>query len=455
MLNAAQIEQLVAAGEGYDLEFKQSLPSKVRDVAEEVCAFANAAGGVVLIGVTDANVIVGAPLDNSKRSSLEVAIGVIDPALRCAIYSVQVVGKEVWVIEVPSGPRKPYALSGAIHVRQGPNSQKLTSVEEMRDFFQQSSRIYFDEGPCPAFDPGAEIHAENFAQFKHEAGFLGAVADEQLLQNLHLYTEEGAFKNGAVLFFGREPEKYFEKAVLRCVLFDGNDKRTIADDKFFAGPLHVQYEKAIAWLKDQLTIRYLIEEQGTGPRKELWEIPQTVFKEALINALAHRDYYDKGGTITLEVFDDRIEISNPGGLTSAIPTEQFGTRSHSRNPLVFGLFARMRMVEQVGSGVSRMRDLMRDAGLPEPEFRYDGLFTVVLKRPIDWNRRRAELKDKLSANQLKIMDLIAADPSVTIKKLSEVVGISTTSIDKNIVKLKGMSVLSREGDDRTGQWRIA
>ncbi len=453
MLSAAEIQQLVAGGEGYDLEFKESLPSKMRDVAEEVCAFANAAGGTVLIGVNDANVIKGTHIPNAKRSALVDAIGAIDPALRCEVYSVAVDGLDVWVIEVPSGPRKPYALSGSIHVRQGPNSQKLTRVEEMRDFFQQADRIYFDEAPCADFTAD-DIDADFLTHFQHEAGLSGAVSTPQLLKNLHLLTEGGTFKTGAVLFFGKEPERFFEKAVIRCVRYTGVDKRYPMAPVVCGGPLYRQYEKAIAWVGQNINVRYVIEEQGTGPRKEEWEIPKTVFKEALINALAHRDYYDKGGTIMVEVFDDRVEIANPGGLVSAIPAAQFGTRSHSRNPLVFGLFARMHMVEELGSGVIRMRGLMTDADLSAPEFLYDGLFSVVLYRAVDWRTKRDQWKDKLTANQMKIMDLIAEDERTTVAKLSAAVGISATATENNLAKLKDLDVLDREGDARTGRWKI-
>lgn len=113
------------------------------------------------------------------------------------------------------------------------------------------------------------------------------------------------------------------------------------------------------WLKGKLDVRYEIE--GGGPRKEIWEIPETALKEAVLNALSHRDYYDKGAKITVELFKDRVEVSNPGGLTSAISLVDFGTKSHSRNPLIFGLFVRIRMVEQVGSGIGRIRDLMKSS----------------------------------------------------------------------------------------------
>ncbi len=126
------------------------------------------------------------------------------------------------------------------------------------------------------------------------------------------------------------------------------------------------------WLRAKLNVSYDIEGQGGGPRKEHWEIPETVFKEAIINALSHRDYYEKGAVIHIEVFEDRVEISNPGGLVSSISESDFGKKSHSRNPLIFGLFARMQLVEQVGSGIGRIQELMEKAGLPEASFRKEG-----------------------------------------------------------------------------------
>ena len=145
MLNPTEIKSIIASGEGYNAEFKISIPSKIKEITEEVCAFANASGGVVLIGVDDANNIKGITIDNAKRSAIQNSINEISPVLKCDFNIIEVDGKNIAVIEVPSGQNKPYVLSGAIYVRQGPNSQKLTTVEEMRDFFQQADKIYFDD----------------------------------------------------------------------------------------------------------------------------------------------------------------------------------------------------------------------------------------------------------------------------------------------------------------------
>lgn len=453
-MNTEQVLQIISMGEGYQAEFKRSVPSKLREIAEEVCAFANAAGGLVIIGVNDDNTIAGVDVDNRQLSAIQDAINSINPVLRCAISRVALPQGEVVVIDVPSGKSKPYVYGGSIYVRIGPNSQKLNSAEEMREFFQKSDRIFFDEGECSKFLPETHLDKDLFALFRHEAGLSPLASNQQVFENLRLIGEAGYFKIGAVLFFGSQPEEFFDKAYLRCVQFEGQDKRIILDDKIWNGPLYRQYQSALAWLKSKLNVRYDIEGQGSGPRKEIWEIPETVFKETLINALSHRDYYERGAVITVELFDHRIEISNPGGLVSAISDEDFGRKSFSRNPLVFGLFNRMRMVEQIGSGIPRVRDLMQEAGLPEPEFRYDGIFTVIVKRPVDWVKKRAMYIDTLNENQLKILDLIAENPEITKKLLSTSVGIGTTAIDNNLKRLKEMQLLIRVGSDKKGKWII-
>jgi len=103
MITAEDIQRMVERGESYNVDFKVAVPQKVREITEEVCSFANAAGGYVLIGVDDHSAIKGAAIDNSKRSAIQDSIGEISPALHCDLYPVDVDGKEVWVVEVPVG----------------------------------------------------------------------------------------------------------------------------------------------------------------------------------------------------------------------------------------------------------------------------------------------------------------------------------------------------------------
>jgi ATP-dependent DNA helicase RecG len=454
MLNPTEIKSIVNSGEGFNSEFKERVPTNLKSITEEVCAFANASGGVVLIGVDDKNTIKGVNIDNSKRSAIQNSIGEISPPLQCEIYIVEVDGKNVAVIEVASGQNKPYVLSGAIYVRQGPNSQKLTTVEEMRNFFQQAEKIYFDEASCKEINIKKDIPQANIDTFRFEAGLVNNTSDEQVFSNLKLISNDGYLKNGAVLFFAKEPEHFFEKAVIRCVAFDGLDKRYIIDDKIMVGTLFQQYQQSMIWLKSKLNVRYDIEGEGGKARKELWEIPEIVFKEAIINSLAHRDYYDKGGRITIELFNDRVEVTNPGGLVSSIAKNEFGKKSSSRNPLIFGLFERMRLVEQIGSGISRMRDLMQIEGLTPPEFNTDGMFTVIFRRPIEFDKWVVRWVDNLTENRINILKNIYSNPKISKRELESIIGLNGSAIDKNIDFLKDLGLLERKGNTKSGHWII-
>ena len=279
MTNTETIQSLIDSGEGYNVEFKVRVPSKVRELTEEICAFANADGGYLLIGVDDNGLIIGTDLENDKRSAIQGSISEISPALHCDMYAVNISNKTVWVIDVPSGKDKPYIFSGSIFVREGANSQKLRTVEEMRSFFQECNKIFFDAIPCSWFNIYTDADEQAIKDFRMEAKLSPSTADKQIFENLELFTDKGIAKNGAAMFFGKQPERKFPHAITRCVLFKGTTKVYIIDDKTFGDPLYQQYLQAMTWLESKLQVAYKIE--GAGPREEIWEIPLTVFKEAI------------------------------------------------------------------------------------------------------------------------------------------------------------------------------
>jgi len=218
-------------------------------------------------------------------------LGEISPGLLCKLEIVNVDCFDIAVLEVPSGKNKPYVLSGVIYVRVGPNTQKLTTAGEMRDFFQQTDKLYFDESICAEFNSSKQIDPANLKIFRTDANIHPSITDHQILKNLQLFDEEGRFKSGAVLFFGEHPEAFYEQAIIRCVMFNGNDKRFISDDKKFGGPLFQQYLQAKEWIRGKINISYYIEGKGSGARKELWEIPAKVFKEEIIKSRARTLLY--------------------------------------------------------------------------------------------------------------------------------------------------------------------
>ena len=458
MLTAEEIKSITLSGEGYNVEFKLKVPSKVRELSAEVCAFANSEGGYLIIGVDDNGQIVGVEIDNPKRSAIQD----ISPAIHTAIYSVTVDDKSIWIIDVPSGKDKPYVLSGAIYVRESANTQKLTTAEEMRSFFQQSNRIYFDTVPCPKFNINTQFNKDNFIDFCIESQLSTTTSDKQILENLQVFDDTGVIKSGGVLFFGKHPEEMFHQAVVRCVLFKGKTKVHIIDDKTFGGPLYRQYLQAMSWIESKLQIAYIIE--GRGPRKEVWEIPLTVFKEAIINALSHRDYYEQGATTNIEMFDDRVEVSNPGGLLLGV-VKDFGKKSMSRNPLIFGLFTRMHLVERVASGVPRMREAMKAANLSEPIFRTEGMFTVVFERP----EKRIEengtvngivnteddiVNDIVNGTKEDVLNIMKQQEGLSASELAQKINKSLRTTMRYIDTLKRAGLIEFRGAPKTGGYYL-
>ena len=459
MLNTETIQSLIDSGESYNVEFKVRAPSKVRELTEEICAFANADGGYLLIGVDDNGQVVGTNLENDKRSAVQSSISEISPALHCELYSVNVEGETVWVIDIPSGKDKPYIFSGSIYVREGANSQKLRTVEEMRYFFQECNKIFFDHIPCSWFNIDTDADEQAIKDFRTEAQLSPSTADKQIFENLELFTDKGIAKNGTAMFFGKEPERKFPHAITRCVLFKGTTKVYIIDDKSFGGPLYQQYLQAMAWLESKLQVAYKIE--GPGPREEIWEIPLTVFKEAVINALSHRDYYEQGATITIEMFDDRVEVSNPGGLLPIV-AKDFGHKSMTRNPLIFGLFTRMHLVEKVASGIPRMQEAMKEANLPEPEFHTEGMFTVVFKRQVtnsanyDTVNGRVNdiVNDTINKNEQAILNLLTTTSALNASEISKCINKSLRMTMRYIKVLQDKNLIEFRGAPKTGGYYL-
>ena len=148
MTNTETIQSLIDSGEGYNVEFKVRVPSIVRELTEEICAFANADGGYLLIGVDDNGQIIGTGLENDKRSAIQGSISEISPALHCDMYAVNIEDKTVWVIDVPSGKDKPYIFSGSIYVREGQTRRNFAQPKKCAASFRNVTKSFLTIYPA-------------------------------------------------------------------------------------------------------------------------------------------------------------------------------------------------------------------------------------------------------------------------------------------------------------------
>jgi len=440
------LKNLLGQGEGFNLEFKESFDS---NLGKEICAFANANGGIILLGVSDLGVIKGVNITNKLKSQVTDIVRNFDPK-----FQIDFVEQEnVLIIKVSEGINKPYSIGGKFYLRNGPNSQQL-GRDEIRTFFQKEGLILWDEKENIKFDLDKDFNKVAFDDFVQKSNISKVLNKKQILQNLFLL-ENNHLKNAGVLLFAKDTQKIFHKAMITCVLYEGIDKVNIIDKKDFTGDLHSNYQDVLNYLKSKLNTRIII---TGGPHKTKLELPEEALREALVNAIGHRDYHALGAKILVEISFDRVEITNPGGLVKSLKIKDFGKKSMSRNNLLFGLLQRMKLVENVGSGIKRMRQLMKKEGLEEPLFDInENWFVVSFKRlPLEkgTNGLVDGLVDGLVESQKKILKLMKKSPQISKEEMARKIGISTTALDKNINTLKKKGLLTRIGPAKGGHWKV-
>lgn len=364
-----ELEVICRNGEGQEVEFKRNINS---DLSKELVAFANAEGGRIFIGIEDGGKVVGIQIDNELKSRIEVMARDCDPAV---VVKLEVLGN-ILIVNVPEGKDKPYRCTNGFYRRQGASSVKL-STYEIREFFEDEERIQFDGLLVRSMGLQDDLNEKALKRFNLLSGISEIVSPRDLLINLGVLSHKKGvdiFNNAGALFFSKEPAKFLRHSAISCVLFKGTVKNYIIDRKILEYDMLSNIDQAVAFLERNLRLAYEIKDIR---RKEILEIPKDVLREAIINACAHRNYFEYGANVVVEIFDDRIDISNPGGLPKDLKPEYFGKRSVARNPLIVSLLHQCNYIEKAGTGIQRMRDGMRDAGLREPIFSFSGFFTVT------------------------------------------------------------------------------
>ena len=136
-------------------------------------------------------------------------------------------------------------------------------------------------------------------------------------------------------------------------------------------------DDAMLFLIKHLRMSYRIE---SLQRENILELPEDALREAVVNAVCHRDYFEKGARVMVEIYDDRVEIVSPGGVCKGITRENFGTVSITRNPILASMLYRIKYIEQMGTGIARMKNATREAKVPEPKFVFASFFKVIFSR---------------------------------------------------------------------------
>ena len=235
------------------------------------------------------------------------------------------------------------------------------------------------------------------------------------------------------------------------IKFQGTENITNLDRKDYRADLISDIEDSIIFLRKHLNIAYKIEHIQ---REEILEIREVALREAVINAICHRNYFEKGANIVIVIFSDRVEISNPGGLPSGLSKESFGHKSVTRNPLIADLLHRIGYIEKIGTGIKRIKDAIAETSNCSVEFKIDEhWFSTIFYRN---KTQKNNVTDNVTDNQprlVQILNIIRSNPKVTTSELAQIFAVSKRTILRDIDKLK-QSYIRRDGNERDGIWVV-
>ena len=366
----SDLADVIARGEGATIEFKRSL---TKDVGRGLCAFANASGGTVLLGVSDAGKIVGVANHNRLKSRVSSTARSADPPIEVEVESVG----DVLRVIVPPQKRKPYSFGGRFFMRDGASSRQMSNAE-VEELFYAAGRLHFDRKPCPDFSIENDLDDETWARFSRRAKVPESMDRMVALRNLGLLDNDDRMTHAGAWLLARDIRRFTTSAHVSCALFMGAEKVRILDRRDFHGDVPAMVDDAVAWILTKINVEFIIRRVQ---REERPELPEEALREAVANAVAHRDYRSTAN-VQIYVFKDRVEVVSPGGLPAGMREADLGAKSMPRNPLLFGMLYRMDVVENIGSGIRRIRDLCREHDVAEPVIDVsEHWVTVTFPRP--------------------------------------------------------------------------
>jgi ATP-dependent DNA helicase RecG len=393
MSSELDLELKCREGEGFKVEFKE----KLANLDREIVAFANASGGEIFLGVRDNGDIKGIEITNKLLSQIQDIAHNCDPSIHIELHKNK--QHSVLVIFVQEGENKPYKCSDGFFLRVGPNAQKLKR-NEIVQFINNVGKTHFDETYNQKFEFSDNFSSNAFQTYLKHCGFNLKASEEDILLSLNLAKKTPSkllITHAGVLFFAKNPQSFYPEAFITAVKYKNNDRFSIIDKKDFMGSPISQIEESLAFVIRHMNLGMHIDATKTAARQECYDYPPIAIREAIINAVTHRDYLYDGSHIYIHMYPDHIDIENPGGLYPGITIEDLGRRSVRRNRLIADLLHRARYIERVGSGFDRMREALRSNKNPALEVSATNFFSIrFFKRAQDFNLQ------KLTTRQLAI-----------------------------------------------------
>ena len=382
------IEEILAKDEKQIFD-RKSIHIKPADLSDTLCAFANADGGTVAIGISDKHRrIEGVDYYVEQLNDLlRTPIDFCNPTIPVTTEMVECINCEgkpdhVLLMHIEASPLFHANQADDAFIRVGDKSKKLNFEDRMALMYAKGVRYYEDE---PVADASIEDLDLDFVRdYCKKIGYSKS-PEEYLRENKKYITEKDGKENvsvAAILLFGKNPQNFFPRAFIRFIRYDGTEAKVGKDmnvikDVIFEGRILDQVEKAVDFIKIQMKEKTYLGHDGIFVTEE--EYSEFVRTEIVVNAAAHRDYGIKGTDIQIKMFDDRLEVDSPGTFAGMVKKENIRYTHFSRNPKIAAFLKDYGYVKEYGEGVDRMCRELEAIGLPDPVFNNS---TFILKTTV-------------------------------------------------------------------------
>ena len=440
-----QIFKLLKKGEDEILEFKSSFS---KAVIETVVAFSNKSGGKIILGISDKREVLGLSI---TEETIQKWINEIKQSTEPSVFPdfqiVEFNGKLLVIAYVDEFPLKPVSYKGRYFTRKM-NSNHVLSADEIVELRFVSLNYSFDA--FEVLTSFEELDNEALRYFKKRISESGRFKPSDNLVND--FEKLGFIKKGKLT---RAAELLFGTHHTSIHLGRFKSHSTIIDDVVIRGPLIIAVEEALDFIKRNIALGY--EFGGDGlKRKDRWQYPIPALRELLLNAIVHRDYSNPTDII-VKIYNDNIEISNPGRLIGGLTVEDLKTDNYQakhRNKLLAEAFYLTGDIEKYGTGFKRLREWIVDYPYITLEVLDLNDFIRIVLSNKEIEPVNDTVNDTVNDRQKQIIKLVETDKKITIEQLSEQTGVSRLTVIRDLKKLRELSIINRVGSDKTGHWEV-
>ena len=460
-----EIANLVTQGESETLEFKKTTGERVA-AARTACAMLNHRGGVVLIGVANDGTVTGQQVGDGTIERLAEELQDIDPPVFPAIDRVPVGdGKTVLMIRVSRGAMRPYAHKNIPYRRVGNTTRRMTQEEYSQTLLERMhNEERWENQPAVGWSIDdldlTELHRTvNEAIRQGRLNDPGTANPQELLLGMGLI-KDGALLRAAVALFGnnRRVAAEWTQCLVRVARFQGIDRTEFRDNRQFRGNAFTLLTQAERFILEYLPIAGRIT-PDSFVRVDEPLYPPLALREALANAFCHRDYTSGGGSVSVGIYDDRLEITSIGPLHFGLTPELLFLSHESRpwNPLIANAFYRRGIIEQWGRGTIKMAELTAAAGLPRPEIE-EGFDSVTVRfRP---SRYVPPLRVGHDLTERQRTILVLLNESGAGLALREILAnleedIDRRQVQRDLAMMKELNLVTNSGQGRAVRWQLA